>query len=770
MDDPNTSPPSGDSQARDAMQSHPGFASKTRAALLAFCAWLWVGVIGGLYLDAYVPGLFRPGDSRPIPELGWAFPAEAAGALALALGIVGIAWLLGRAVGAAIGLWRGEAGEHAVALLGGLALVAMSVFALGCLGLLRVGYLAGFLGLAGAASAWMLMRGKSESRRSPPPPARSSCAMRLCWTPADSSLAALCLLALAVSLGSALAPAVESDGMRYHLYGPQEFLRYGGIHYIPFSAFTNFPFLAEMLFVVGLAFSGDILAKLLHWVFLPLSGLLTAALAGRMISGDAARQRRGGLLGAALFVSTPVAAIVAGWSFIDLAVTAFLLALLWCLLRIRKGNGGWVDWAAAGFFAGAAVGCKYTCLAPAGLAFLLLARMARPWRDAAGRRAVGAFLLAAMICSVPWFIKSLLYTGNPVYPLAYSVFGGGEWSAEAARFYSQKAAEKGAQRGMPGDLSLAPFDTAFYWTQFEAQNPGPGYILVFPWLIAWGVAAWRRWPRNKSVGNGRYSGNDFRDDSAVCAVRWVVAFALFCGVIFFMAYKSNRFLLPVWACAAALGGALAATDFSRYPPKWGAWRRWLRPEWVVGFMMVLASCHGIVWTWRYLAFEQYPPPYAAAAGRISREDYQRAALNYYPAVEWLGLHARPGEKVFYIGEHRGYPSRIPATVSDWFDVPCILYYIQDTDSNDALFDRLRAEGHAYVLYHAGELALYRERYFRPRFNAVEWDRFVKLFDSPRLRPVAAWGDTLIIYRIPAEGKTHPMRRGPGPASPPASGR
>jgi hypothetical protein len=251
----------------------------------------------------------------------------------------------------------------------------------------------------------------------------------------------------------------------------------------------------------------------------------------------------------------------------------------------------------------------------------------------------------------------------------------------------------------------------------------------------------------------------------------VFAFALFCGVIFFTAYPSNRFLLPVWACAAALAGAFAVSDIFPRPAGRSGWLRyWPRPEWVMGVVLALASCHGVSWTWRYLACDQYPPPYRAAGGWISREDYQREALNYYPAVEWLGLHARPGEKVFYIGEHRGYPSRIPVTASDWFDVPCILHYIRSTNSNDALLDRLRAEGHAYVVYHSGELALYRERYFRPRFTVGEWDRFLELLESPRLRRAASWHGKLSVYRILSGSTTSVRPQEPAQGHPPAPGR
>jgi hypothetical protein len=69
--------------------------------------------------------------------------------------------------------------------------------------------------------------------------------------------------------------------------------------------------------------------------------------------------------------------------------------------------------------------CKYTALVsaviPFGVAALIDATRSRSWRPAA------AFVLGWSILMLPWLAKNVVDTGNPVYPLAYKVFGGGPW-------------------------------------------------------------------------------------------------------------------------------------------------------------------------------------------------------------------------------------------------------------------------------------------------------------------------------------------------------
>jgi hypothetical protein len=62
----------------------------------------------------------------------------------------------------------------------------------------------------------------------------------------------------------ALTPPIQSDGLRYHLGAPQEYLKHGKIAHLPLNAFSNFPFLPEMHFLLALAAGVPETAQLMH--------------------------------------------------------------------------------------------------------------------------------------------------------------------------------------------------------------------------------------------------------------------------------------------------------------------------------------------------------------------------------------------------------------------------------------------------------------------------------------------------------------------------
>ncbi len=164
-----------------------------------------------------------------------------------------------------------------------------------------------------------------------------------------------------------------------------------------------------------------------------------------------------------------------------------------------------------------------------------------------------------------------------------------------------------------------------------------------------------------------------------------------------------------------------------------AWAKFAGWRGALAAALLLAALHGGYWSARWLLTEHQPPLAPMVLGFENREAYLRRAISYYPCVLWLRVHAEPGERVFYIGEHRGYPAFAPPTVSDWYDVPWALEWIRRTRDNDELLDALRASGHRYVLFNLEELRLYAAAYFKPRFTPAEWRRFEALVDSPRLR-------------------------------------
>ncbi|MCX7044071.1 MAG: hypothetical protein NTX50_01105, partial [Candidatus Sumerlaeota bacterium] len=190
---------------------------------------------------------------------------------------------------------------------------------------------------------------------------------------------------------------------------------------------------------------------------------------------------------ALLFVATPVVLIVGCWEFIDLGIAAFFFGFVYALAQwAHNRQRGWL--VAAGFFGAGCLGTKYTMIplvALGGLwvAALSLAATARDQPKPLGV-AIRRFLFIMGIAGVfaaPWYLKNWAMTGNPVYPLAWGIFRGGEWSAANDAFYKNKALDKGFSKlirahpaRIPEALALAPYATAFEWrTSVYANSDSP---------------------------------------------------------------------------------------------------------------------------------------------------------------------------------------------------------------------------------------------------------------------------------------------------------
>ena len=89
-----------------------------------------------------------------------------------------------------------------------------------------------------------------------------------------------------------------------------------------------------------------------------------------------------------------------------------------------------------------------------------------------------AFSLGVTAMIAPWLLKNLTETGNPVYPLAYSVFGGSEWSSEMdARWKPAHAASEHHLSRIPEHiLGAAVYNK---WTN------GLLFALAVPSVLLW---------------------------------------------------------------------------------------------------------------------------------------------------------------------------------------------------------------------------------------------------------------------------------------------
>lgn len=254
----------------------------------------------------------------------------------------------------------------------------------------------------------------------------------------------------------------EWDSLSYHLAIPKLYWLDGRINYIPFSHHAQFPMTAQMLYLLGLGLTGlksTSVAKLFHWLFLVICQMTL------LCWGIAVKERslRLGLVAVVFFASLPIAFFEATTAYVDLALTAYSLLSLFALSRFHsQPDGRWLI--LAGIFAGASAGTKYTGLLLIGLLIPLglwaIRRVGEPrW----SHLAIG-ILLSASIAS-PWYVKNWLWTGNPVFPFAYGIFGGKNWTKEMAQTYTISNREFGGSRDFLTTIAL-PFNMALNEIRF----------------------------------------------------------------------------------------------------------------------------------------------------------------------------------------------------------------------------------------------------------------------------------------------------------------
>jgi len=222
------------------------------------------------------------------------------------------------------------------------------------------------------------------------------------------------MVLLILELSLALLPPTARDALIYHLAYPKLYRQHGKIFELPFAFYSYYPMNTELLYMLPLYFGRDNLAALIHMVF----GLMTAGLVYSYLRNriDATYA----LLGAFIFLSTPIVIKLSTIPYVDLALAFYFTGALLALLRWKEEKA--VKWLLlAAVSAGLAAGTKYNGLyIPLILAFmtLYLSKNDRPLRP------LLTFVSISIAVASPWYIKNAIQTGNPFYPLFFDIFGG----------------------------------------------------------------------------------------------------------------------------------------------------------------------------------------------------------------------------------------------------------------------------------------------------------------------------------------------------------
>lgn len=353
-------------------------------------------------------------------------------AAAAGLGAWPVKWLRLEAQGRARGLL--------LALGLGSGVLGLLVLALGVAGGLNRVTAWGLLGAGGLAGAARIAVRDAERAGSAGQPSRA------CGTIAalDALLRVVVLCALVPSalvsgVGACLPPGLlwseEGGGydvLEYHLQSPREYFEARRVGFLPHNVYASFPQQLEMLYLLQMHLMGDA-----HDAAIP-SQLLHAAYGWLAVAAAAVWAAPGwpAILTAVVMGTVPWVAFLGCLAYVENGVLFFATLsaglvvepLTACTARNPRSTH-----LAAGVLAGFAAGCKYPAAAmvAAGLSICIAVAGAGGWRSRLRNAAV--FAAGAAVTFGPWLMRNAVFTGNPVYPFAYSWFGGASWSADQQR-------------------------------------------------------------------------------------------------------------------------------------------------------------------------------------------------------------------------------------------------------------------------------------------------------------------------------------------------
>ena len=420
-----------------------------------------------------------------------------------------------------------------------------------------------------------------------------------------------------------LLPPTSRDELTHHLAIPKLYADAGRIVEVPVAPYAYYPMLVDMLYTPWVYWGYDFVPKWIHALYGALTGLLIYAYLGWRMSGLY------GLLGALLFLSTPVILRISHWGYIDLGLTFYTTAALLLLLRWRENRNALSALALAGLSLGFALATKPNGLVAALIIVMLFAWvLAKPPRKTlfASMQETALFGTLTLLPFLPWLLKNWWQTGNPFYPFFPGWFQAKATAVlDAASFpgigiFDKRELLYGENMWQIGALPLRLF--------FFGQDDNPQYfdgvltpllIVLLPWVFA------GKWPEDKKM---------------------LAAFALLS--LFYAVFLVDLRVRYVLSMVPPLAILAVYGVFNIYA-------RIKRPVILFAVLSTFALWHG-AFLWKYVAAAA-PWPYLI--GAESRDGYLSRMLPEYPAFLYINRETPAHAKIYllFIGRRAYYCQR-----------------------------------------------------------------------------------------------------------------
>jgi hypothetical protein len=502
----------------------------------------------------------------------------------------------------------------------------------------------------------------------------------------------------------ALTPVWDYDGLMYHLEGPRRFLSAGRITPLEDIYQANGPFLIEMLFSIGVAFNITPLAKIIHLTYALILAAATFTFGNRYLG------EKKGWIPAVILITTPAFLIISSFAYIDIAWALYgFLAIYTLLIWHESKNTNWLF--LSGISTGFALGCKYLALGYAAILFLLIIWLSykQGWKSTI--KHAFYFGATATLIGSPWYIKNLLWTGNPVYPF---FFGGPGWPAERLQMANTYLYSFGTGKGLL-DFLLLPLNLYFNHYKFTTmaliEKLNPLFVLALAYPIV----------RKKSSLN-------------ILTTITLLGFLLWA-----IGSQQIRFMLPLFPGLSILSGYVLVRVAHHFPGQ--RLRRILLPG-IMGGLIVFSLITA-------LSYYNAVQPLAVLLGIEGKSEFLSRREGNYSALQYIEGNRLPVKQVFMIWDGRSFycdGTCIPDTdnyqwtylVKKYRDISSISNYFKE---NQVAYLLVNEQNANFMLEHD------------PRGEHLAAVRFLTQDFIPACAKEVFEGDNISVYQFTCSGNS-----------------
>ena len=498
-------------------------------------------------------------------------------------------------------------------------------------------------------------------------------------------LAIFAILIIEVVLG--LLPPTSRDELTHHLEIPRLYASAGRIIEVPMAPYAYYPMLVDMLYTPWVYWRLDFVPKLIHGLFGFLTGLLLYAYCGGRMNAVY------GLLAFFFYVSTPVVARLSHWGYIDLGITFYTTASLFCLLRWREERYAlrWIGLAALSL--GFALATKPNGLV-AGLliSLLFLLVLAKPPRKSLTEMGRELLLFGglSLLPFLPWLVKNGLQTGNPFYPLLGGFFSSRTGAAmDGVQFAGLGIFEKRALFYGEDFWQLLGLPLRVF---FSGQDDDPRLfdgvltpilILLLPWAFK------GKWLEDKKI---------------------IASFAfLFFLYALFLVDMRIRYILSIVPPLVVLA-------------VYGVFNIYLRirqPIYLIAGLLFFSVWHG-AYVWHYFSAAA---PLGYLTGHESRDAYLTRRLPEYTSFQFINRSTAPTARIYLlsVGRRAYYCER------DYFhdggDLPgYLLGAIRAAETADQIAQALKSKAITHLMGREDLLTSFLSNNLTPNQTSL-WNEF-----------------------------------------------